>query len=107
MPPPVHGGIMATWQELDAWVMKYMKPLVTEGREYHHDVLMEAIKAILHSATVSVIREGGPKMEEQVPEFFRISQTRLETRVRVRSLFSGVQVLIGDHALPSSIKKSR
>ncbi len=76
--PPVHGGIIATLPEFKSWVMTNMEPLVTEGRDFYQSVFMDVCKALLRSATVSIIPESDDRgtMEALVADFFLISQAR-------------------------------
>ncbi len=61
-----------------------MEPLVSGGQNFYYSVFMEVCKALLSSATVSIIPlyyDGGT-MDALMDQFFKIAQARLETRLR-------------------------
>jgi len=94
------GCLVANFEELKLWIVNNLPTMIEQGKRFNANVYKE-IRRILKEdrpeRCITIIPVDDPDdMRRSVELFFATTEERGCPVARVRTLFNGVQVLIGD-----------
>ena len=92
------GRIIYTREELDTWVREHMAALIQCGRLFNKDAYKECCKILKRFKAVGAIipEDEEADMERLMNRFMLLSEEQGNTTLTNRTLFDGIQILIGD-----------
>ena len=92
------GRIIYTREELDTWVREHMAALIQCGRLFNKDAYKECCKMLKRFKAVGAIipEDEEADMERLMNRFMLLSEEQGNTTLTNRTLFDGIQILIGD-----------
>ncbi len=92
------GRIIYTREELDTWVREHMAALIQSGRLFNKDAYKECCKILKRFKAVGAIipEDEEADMERLMNRFMLFSEEQGNTTLTNRTLFDGIQILMGD-----------
>ena len=92
------GRIIYTREELDTWVREHKAALIQSGRLFNEDAYKECCKILKRFKAVGAIipEDEEADMERLMNRFMLLSEEQGNTTLTNRTLFDGIQILIGD-----------
>ena len=92
------GRIIYTREELDTWVREHMAALIQSGGLFNKDANKECCKILKRFKAVGAIipEHEEADMERLMNRFMLLSEEQGNTTLTNRTLFDGIQILIGD-----------
>ena len=92
------GCMINSHVELKTWVREHMAALIQSGRLFDKKAYKECFKILKKARSVGLIipLDEEAVMEPQVDSFMRVIQEQGHTKLINRTIFYGIQVLIGD-----------
>ena len=92
------GCIVNTPEEFKSWVRENMATLIRSGRWFDKDAYKEILKFLKKTKRVCAIipEDDVAVMETHLNRFMRVFEEQGHTVLRNRTLFDGIQILVGD-----------
>lgn len=92
------GRIIYTHEELKTWVREHMAALIRSGRWFDKDAYKECCKMLKKTKSIGAIipEDEEADMERHTNHFMLVFQEQGHTTLINRTLFDGIQILIGD-----------
>ena len=92
------GRIVNTPEEFKSWVRENMATLIRSGRWFDKDAYKEILKFLKKTKRVCAIipEDDVAVMETHLNRFMRVFEEQGHTVLRNRTLFDGIQILVGD-----------
>ena len=92
------GRIIYTHEELKTWVREHMAALIRSGRWFDKEAYKECCKMLKKTKSVGAIipEDEEAVMERHISHFMLVFQEQGHTALINRTLFDGIQILIGD-----------
>ena len=96
------GCLVANCEELKSWVLHNMPTMIEQGRRFNTDVYKEMQRTLQEDrpgrrTTVAIIPvDDDVEMRRLINLYFATTDERGSPVARIRALFDGVNVLIGD-----------
>ena len=92
------GRIIYTREELDTWVREHKAALIQSGRLFNEDAYKECCKILKRFKAVGAIipEDEEADMERLMNRFMLVCQEQGNTTLTNRTLFDGIQILMGD-----------
>jgi len=101
-PTPSAGCLVANCEELKTWVLNNMPRMIEQGKRFNTNVYKELQRTLLEDlsgrrTTLAIIPvDDHANMTRMIELYFATSEERGSPVLRIRALFDGVNVLIGD-----------
>jgi hypothetical protein len=92
------GRIIYTREELNTWLREHKAALIRSGRVFNEDAYKECCKILKRFKAVGGIipEDEEADMERLMNRFMLVSQEQGNTTLTNRTLFDGIQILMGD-----------
>ena len=92
------GRIIYTREELNTWLREHKAALIRSGRVFNEDAYKECCKILKRFKAVGAIipEDEEADMERLMNRFMLVSQEQGNTTLTNRTLFDGIQILMGD-----------